>query len=51
MPGGDFEDNLQIACAVTDFMQGIITRNPADFAASPSRVYSPEEFLLTLPRR
>src|SRR5215217_3525955 len=22
MPGGDFEDNLQIASAITDFMQG-----------------------------
>lgn len=45
MPGGDFEDNLQIACAITDFMQGIVTRNPSDFAASPVRVYSPLELL------
>ena len=27
MAGGDFEDNLQIACAITDFMQGVVTRN------------------------
>src|SRR4051812_9801954 len=27
MRGDDFEDNLQIACAITDFMQGIVTRN------------------------
>jgi predicted nucleic acid-binding protein len=45
MPGGDFEDNLQIASAITDFMQGIVTRNPADFAVSPIRVYTPDEFL------
>ena len=45
MPGGDFEDNLQIACAITDFMQGIVTRNPRDFAASPIRVYTPADFL------
>jgi predicted nucleic acid-binding protein len=45
MSGGDFEDNLQIACAITDFMQGIVTRNPRDFAASPIRVYTPGEFL------
>ena len=50
MPGGDFEDNLQIACAVTDFMQGIVTRNPADFAASPVRVYTPAELLAVLKR-
>ena len=46
--GGDFEDNLQIACAITDFLQGIVTRHPADFAASPIRIYSPGEFLDTL---
>ena|SRR5437762_14017365 len=45
MVGGDFEDNLQIACAITDFMQGIVTRNPQDFAGSPIRVYTPAHFL------
>jgi len=45
MSGGDFEDNLQIATAITDFMQAIVTRNPKDFAASPIRVYTPVEFL------
>jgi hypothetical protein len=45
MAGGDFEDNLQIACAITDFAQGIVTRNPKDFADSPLRVYTPAEFL------
>jgi hypothetical protein len=44
----DFEDNLQIACAITDFMQGIVTRNPADFGASPIRIYTPGEFLAAL---
>jgi len=48
MTGGDFEDNLQIAFAITDFLQGIVTRNPADFVDSPIRVYSPEEFLASL---
>lgn len=50
MPGGDFEDNLQIACAITDFMQGIVGRNPQDFAASPVRIYTPTEFLSVLGR-
>ena len=45
MPGPDFEDNLQIACALTDFMQGIVTRNKGDFVASPLPVYLPAEFL------
>ncbi len=48
MPGKDFEDNLQIATAVTDFIHGIVTRNPNDFAASPVRVYSPADLLATL---
>ena len=50
MPGPDFEDNLQIACAITDFMQAIVTRDPGDFAASPIRVYSPVELLAALHR-
>jgi predicted nucleic acid-binding protein len=50
MPGGDFEDNLQIATAVTDFMQGIVTRNPDDFVGSPIRIFTPTELLLALRR-
>ncbi len=50
MPGRDFEDNLQIACALSDFAEGIVTRNPQDFAASPIRVYTPVELLALLRR-
>jgi len=50
MSGPDFEDNLQIACAITDFLQAIVTRNPDDFRASPIRVYSPVEFLTVIER-
>jgi predicted nucleic acid-binding protein len=50
MPGGDFEDNLQIACAITDFMQGIVTRNRDDFSGSPIRIYTPTELLAVLHR-
>jgi predicted nucleic acid-binding protein len=50
MQGSDFEDNLQIACAITDFVQGIVTRNVRDFAGSPVRVYSPTELLQVLHR-
>ena len=48
MGGPDFEDNLQIACAITDFIQGIVTRDPEDFAHSPIRVYRPAELLAVL---
>lgn len=50
MSGDDFEDNLQVACAITDFLHGIVTRNPQDFTHAPLRVYSPAE-LLDLLRR
>jgi hypothetical protein len=50
MQGGDFEDNLQVACAITDFAHGIVTRNAGDFAGSPVRVYSPTDFLQVLHR-
>lgn len=48
MPGEDFEDNLQIASALTDFMQGIVTRDRVGFAASPIRIYTPSELLDTI---
>lgn len=44
----DFEDGLQVATAITDFSQGIVTRNVTDFATSPLRVYTPRQFLATL---
>ena len=48
MPAGDFEDNLQVACAITDFMQGIVTRNPREFINAPIQVYTPAELLEVL---
>lgn len=48
MRGRDFEDNLQVACAITDFPQGIVTRDPTGFAESPVPVYSPAEWLNVL---
>jgi predicted nucleic acid-binding protein len=50
MAGPDFEDDLQIASAITDFMHGIVTRDPTGFAASPLQTYSPIEFLEELNR-
>ena len=43
--GSDFEDNLQIACAVEAKLDAIVTRNPKDFAGSPVPVLTPAELL------
>ena len=48
LPGSDFEDNLQIACAVQAHLDAIVTRNPKDFAGSPVPVMTPAEFLALL---
>lgn len=41
----DFEDALQLECALAIDANYIITRNPKDFAASPIPCLSAEEFL------
>jgi predicted nucleic acid-binding protein len=46
--GSDFEDNLQIACAVEARLEAIVTRNPNDFAGSPVPVLTPAELLALL---
>ncbi|SRR6266851_1449140 len=48
LPGNDFEDNILIAAAVTATLDAIITRNVADFAHSPIRVWEPAELLRRL---
>lgn len=45
LPGPDFEDNVQIACAVNNQMDMIITRNKADFKLSPILAIEPAEIL------
>lgn len=49
--GPDFEDDLQIACAVQTGVGGIVTRDPHGFAASPIPVLTPADLvaLLTAP--
>jgi predicted nucleic acid-binding protein len=47
-PGSDFEDNVQIACAVESRAERIVTRNVADFAHSPIRAVTPTQFLIEL---
>jgi predicted nucleic acid-binding protein len=48
LPGSDFEDNLQIACAVEARLDAIVTRNPKDFSGSPVLVLTPAELLALL---
>ena len=43
-PTMDFEDNLQISCAINNECAAIITRDK-HFSNSPIKSYSPEEFL------
>lgn len=50
MNGPDFEDSLQITAAVTDFLEGIVTRDPRGFAKSPIKIYSPSELIKAIGR-
>ena len=45
MLGNDFEDNLQISCAVEAGLDAIVTRDPRGFALSPITVLTPAELL------
>lgn len=51
MKGGDFEDNVQIACATQANLNGIITRDKKGFELSEIQVYTPAELLAELARR
>ncbi|RJP27095.1 MAG: hypothetical protein C4527_13910 [Candidatus Omnitrophota bacterium] len=46
--GSDFEDNLQIACAMTAQLDVIVTRDPSGFAASSIPVLTSQQMLLRL---
>jgi hypothetical protein len=40
----DFEDAMQVACALAGGAEAIVTRNPRDFRASPIRAIAPRDF-------
>lgn len=46
--GSDYEDNLQIACAVEAGLHAIISRDPTGFAHSPIPVLTPADLLQQL---
>lgn len=43
LPGKDFEDNLQIACAKLADLDAVVTRNPNDFQFAELPVVSPAD--------
>ena len=45
MPGADFEDNIQLASAITAGVDAIVTRDAAGFASSPIPVLTPQQLL------
>lgn len=48
LPLRDFEDAVQTAAAITSGLDGIVTRNLADYADATIPVYSPPDFLKLL---
>ena len=44
----DFEDSIQLACAVLNQLDGIVTRDRKDFMDSNIPIYSPTELLRQL---
>lgn len=45
LSGNDFEDNVQIACAVHTNLDAILTRDPSGFNSSPVQALTSEEWL------
>ncbi len=48
LSGSDFEDNVQLACALEERLDALVTRNPADFAGAPLSILTPAELLAQL---
>ena len=48
LPGSDFEDNLQIACANLAGLDAIVTRDESGFQTAAVPVLTPEELLKQL---
>ncbi len=49
LPGNDFEDNVQIACAQAANLDLIVTRNTSDFAHAPIPAIEPPAIANYLP--
>jgi predicted nucleic acid-binding protein len=51
LPGGDFEDNLQMACATLAGLDAIVTRDPAGFKTSTISIVDPATLLAQLAQK
>jgi predicted nucleic acid-binding protein len=51
MPGRDFEDNLQIACALAEGLDAIVTSNIKDFRSAGITLYTPTQLVKRLKLR
>lgn len=47
-PGNDFEDNVQVACAVLTDLDAVVTRDSGGFDSPPLPILSPAELLAQL---
>ncbi len=47
LPGKDFEDNVQLACAIFAGVTAIVTRDSAGFTTTTVSILSPDEFVGT----
>jgi predicted nucleic acid-binding protein len=48
LSGSDFEDDLQIACAIHAGVDAIVTSDPRGFAASPIAILTPADLVSAL---
>jgi predicted nucleic acid-binding protein len=48
--GSDYEDNLQVECAIAARLDAIVTRDPKGFVGSPVPILTPAELIAQLPR-
>ncbi len=48
LPGADFEDNVQLACALIAGLDAVVTRNDKDFSAAPIAVLTPAALIAKL---
>ncbi|RKU23102.1 hypothetical protein C6503_03185 [Candidatus Poribacteria bacterium] len=48
LAGNDFEDNLQVACAINGQLDLVVTRNLAGFSGNNIPILTPQQMLLRL---
>jgi predicted nucleic acid-binding protein len=48
LPGNDYEDNLQLACAMETQLDGIVTRDPSGYPGATIPILTPADLLARL---